>query len=292
MVLVLSLFSSYKNLFVIGFLVSLLLTIQPVNELYAEESSNTVPIITPREETFLLDLARFAIEQYLDTGEYVDVAKETLSPRLTAIHPVFVTLTKKETGLRGCIGSIQPGRPLYIDVIVNAINAATGDPRFPKVTSDELPSINIEITINSPPADLPFDSWQDLLEKIKPGRDGVILITSYGQSTYLSQVWEQLPGKVEFFNRLSRKHGAPVDQWKKPGTRVKTYHALKLIHESDISRRIVTRNGAVVGRMGAVLIGSLKSAPHRAVFGGYFVKEGTVLAPGCIVWTASDIKTR
>ena len=292
MVFDLHIFPLNKNLLVIGFLGILFLAMHSGKELYADESKSTGSIINLHEERFLLDLARFAIEQYLETGEYIDVAKEYLSPRLTVKRPVFVTLTKKKTGLRGCIGSIQPRRPLYIDVIVNAINAATRDSRFPKVTSDELPSINIEITINSPPADLPFDSWKELMEKLEPGRDGVILITSYGQSTYLPQVWDQLPDKVEFLTRLSQKHGALGDQWKKSGTQVKTYHALKMVHESGISRRIVTKNGAVAGRMGAVLIGSMRPAPPRAVFGGYFVKEGTVLAPGCIVWAASDIKVK
>jgi AmmeMemoRadiSam system protein B/AmmeMemoRadiSam system protein A len=135
----------------------------------------------------------------------------------------FVTLTIGGQ-LRGCIGYIEPVKPLYQAVIENAANAALNDPRFPPVRPEELKKIKVEVSVLTKPVPLAFKEPADLLDKLVPGRDGVILSRGGRQSTYLPQVWAQLPDKEAFLEQLSIKGGMPVDGWKTAS--VKTYRAI------------------------------------------------------------------
>ncbi|MBN1578889.1 MAG: AmmeMemoRadiSam system protein B [Chitinispirillaceae bacterium] len=135
----------------------------------------------------------------------------------------FVTLTVGGA-LRGCIGYIEPIKPLYRAVIENAANAALHDPRFPQVTPGELQKIVLEVSVLTKPEPLPYKDADDLLRKLVPNRDGVILRKGGHQSTYLPQVWEQLPDREDFLEQLSIKGGMPRDGWKT--AEVKTYRAI------------------------------------------------------------------
>jgi len=135
----------------------------------------------------------------------------------------FVTLTK-HARLRGCIGYIEGIKPLFEAVIDNAKNAALADPRFPQVTPAELADIEVEVSVLTRPEPLTYASPQDLLNKLEPGKDGIILSKGYHQSTYLPQVWDQLPDKVEFLENLAVKGGLPADGWKTAD--VKRYRAV------------------------------------------------------------------
>jgi hypothetical protein len=135
----------------------------------------------------------------------------------------FVTLTKGGQ-LRGCIGYIEGIKPLFEAVIDNAKNAALEDPRFSPVTADELGDIKIEVSVLTKPAPLAYTDPKDLLSKLVPGQDGIILQKGFNQSTFLPQVWEQLPDKVEFLEHLSVKGGMSRDGWKTAN--VKRYHAI------------------------------------------------------------------
>ncbi|MBN1129484.1 MAG: AmmeMemoRadiSam system protein A, partial [Chitinispirillaceae bacterium] len=105
--------------------------------------------------------------------------------------------------------------PLYLAVIENAKNAALSDPRFPRVTPPELPSIKIELSVLTKPFPLEYKNADDLLHKLIPDVDGVILQKGHHQSTYLPQVWEHFSGnKVKFLENLSLKAGLPSDGWK------------------------------------------------------------------------------
>ena len=66
----------------------------------------------------------------------------------------------------------------------------------------------------------------ELLEKLVPGRDGVVLEVGWKTSTYLPQVWEQLPEKEQFLSQLCEKQGSEADCWKDEGTNVYVYHAI------------------------------------------------------------------
>jgi AmmeMemoRadiSam system protein B/AmmeMemoRadiSam system protein A len=125
----------------------------------------------------------------------------------------FVTLTKNKQ-LRGCIGYIEPVKPLYQAIIVNARNAALYDHRFTPVRKDEVDALSIEISILTRPVPLAFKTPDELLRLLRPGIDGVILTNGSHQSTFLPQVWEQLPDKIQFLEHLSIKGSMPKDGWK------------------------------------------------------------------------------
>ena len=111
--------------------------------------------------------------------------------------------------MRGCIGSIIAQRSLIEDLIINSQNAAFRDPRFKPVEKEEVPELDIAVSLLSTPKLMKFDSEQDLLDKIVPFKDGIIIRDGNYQAVYLPSVWEQLPDKKEFLNSLKVKAGLP-----------------------------------------------------------------------------------
>ncbi|WP_137936473.1 AmmeMemoRadiSam system protein A [Chitinivorax sp. B] len=124
----------------------------------------------------------------------------------------FVTL-KRQGALRGCIGSLEPHRPLADDIHHNAIGAAHRDPRFPPLSLEEWPDTTVEVSILTPAEPMFVTDEMDLLRKLRPGVDGVTLSYRDHQATFLPQVWEQLPEPVEFIHQLKRKAGWSMDFW-------------------------------------------------------------------------------
>ncbi|MEM2918242.1 MAG: AmmeMemoRadiSam system protein B [Candidatus Altiarchaeota archaeon] len=186
---------------------------------YRNESDS----INENDKKFLLNLARKTLESYLSTGIKPYINETEISENLKMKQGCFVTL-KKSDQLRGCIGHILPQVPLYECVIENAINAALHDPRFTEVRYDELKDIKIEISVLSLPKILQYSFDEDLLNKLTPYEDGVVLKFGSRQSTYLPQVWEQIPDKKIFLSSLCLKGGMPEDCWRK-GVEVYTYKA-------------------------------------------------------------------
>lgn len=171
----------------------------------------------------LVQLARETIASLLgiEQGDKID-QKMLNFPVFQEKRGIFVTL-KKGAQLRGCIGSIAAIEPLVEGIRHQAENAAFNDTRFKKVKADELDDIDVEISILSEPAPLEFTDPQDLVAKLRPHIDGVIL--SYGryQSTFLPQVWDQLADPEDFLGHLAMKAGLPKDGWKNDGIEIKTY---------------------------------------------------------------------
>lgn len=140
---------------------------------------------------------------------------ETDSPRepwLLEPGATFVTL-RKDGSLRGCIGTVRAHRPLAVDVRENARAAAFSDYRFPPVTPEELPRLRVEVSLLSPPEPLPALTEAEACEMLRPGIDGVILECAGCRSTFLPQVWEQLPDLRAFLAELKRKAGLPRTFW-------------------------------------------------------------------------------
>jgi AmmeMemoRadiSam system protein A len=104
-----------------------------------------------------------------------------------------------------------------------AQSAATRDPRFHPVRPDELKDVHVEISVLSVPKELRYDSPEDLLAKLRPGLDGVVLRVGSRQSTYLPQVWEQLPDKTDFMNHLAEKAGLAPDDWRQKDAAILIY---------------------------------------------------------------------
>jgi AmmeMemoRadiSam system protein A len=253
--------------------------------------ANTDSAFTDQEKSFLLNLSRQTVSWQLKYDTTPEPDKRKISRILMRHLGCFVTLTHKEKGLRGCIGIFERREPLYKNVISRAI-AATHDRRFRRnpVTHEELKDIKIEISVLTEPRHLYFNSPEGLLCKLRPKVDGVILYTQYGSSTYLPQVWEQIPGKEDFLSYLCRNHGAPMDTWKKDfrNVRIQTYQTI-VFYEESYGRKVVGPKGALVGKMGDRVVGEVKLLGKRLASGGGPLVEGTRLAPGTIVTWASDI---
>jgi MEMO1 family protein len=181
--------------------------------------------LTQEEQQMLLELAQSTIELYVRKHQVFepDPAKFAALPKLTASRGTFVTL-KKDGDLRGCIGSLIGDQPLYLGVRDNAINAAARDPRFLPVTEKELSELSLSISVLDTPTLFPATTPEEYLTKLTHN-DGVILVSGNHRSTYLPQVWEELPDPVEFLSTLCRKGGANADCWKDSKTQVYTYHA-------------------------------------------------------------------
>jgi AmmeMemoRadiSam system protein A len=190
---------------------------------------------TAAERRFLLELARKTVREVVATGQLPVVAVDSLAPKFTTPKGCFVTLTERGA-LRGCIGHIVAQEPLIRAVVDNARNAALRDPRFPSVTADEVAQLEIEISVLTEPLPLFFSSPKDLLQKLQPGKDGVVLQIGGRSATYLPQVWEQIPDKVEFLNSLAEKAGCEASDWRGPGVSVSIYH-VESFKESDAGNR-------------------------------------------------------
>ncbi len=168
-------------------------------------------MLTDEVKRYLLRLARRSLEASVN-NEAFPLPED--SPEAARGHRgCFVTLTMAGE-LRGCIGYIEPIRPLFQAAMENARNAALADPRFPGVLPEELPEIKIELSVLSQPTLLEYKNPADLLKKIEPQVDGIILQSGPHQATFLPQVWEQLPDRVQFLEHLSRKAGMARDGWK------------------------------------------------------------------------------
>ena len=165
----------------------------------------------PQEQRLLMTLARQSIQYGLEHDRPLPVP-EDLPERLTLKGTSFVTL-EIHNQLRGCIGSLKAYRPLIQDVINNAFAAAFQDNRFPPLNISEWPDLNLSISILSPPEPLVVENEAQLLQLLAPYRDGLILQDGHHRSTFLPQVWQQLPDAKQFLQHLKAKAGLPVDYW-------------------------------------------------------------------------------
>jgi len=178
--------------------------------------------LTQEEGKELLAVARGTIKQALLDRKEGSESDANLPKVFREPRGTFVTLTIKGN-LRGCIGHIIPQESLIEGIRVNAINAAFRDPRFPPLTKGEWENVKIEISILTEPKPLSYSDVDDLLKKLRPGIDGVIIKKGYRQATFLPQVWEQLPDKTDFLSHLCQKAGLDGDAWSKAELEVSTY---------------------------------------------------------------------
>lgn len=183
--------------------------------------------MTPRryndeDRALLLELARKSIAETLRHHRLLHVDGDHVPPGFAEPRACFVTLTR-QGALRGCVGNLDARRPLYRAVMENACNAATRDARFAPVTLEELPELTVELSVLSQPRPLRFESVTELLDRLRPGVDGVILSSGRATVTYLPQVWAKLPEKQRFLSCLCLKAGLPENAWREPTTRIETY---------------------------------------------------------------------
>lgn len=182
--------------------------------------------LTEQEQHILLEIARQALETKIRGQSLPNVDLETLPPSLREPGASFVTL-KKKGKLRGCIGTLEASQPLAHDVQARAVAAALHDYRFPNLTPGELSEIKVEVSRLTPPQPLEYETPEELLQKLRPGVDGVVIEDGIRRATFLPQVWEQLPEPEQFLSRLCHKMGASMDAWREKGLSVSVYRVEK-----------------------------------------------------------------
>jgi len=178
--------------------------------------------LTPEEKKLLLGIARSALEISVRGEKWPVLDLESMPARVREEGASFITLTI-HGNLRGCIGALEPYQPLVLDVQEHAIAAALEDPRFPPVAPNELDKIDIEISRLTMPKNLAYTDAEDLLAKLHPQVDGVILRDGSRRATFLPQVWEKIPDKADFLDNLCYKMGAAADVWRRKPLEVQVY---------------------------------------------------------------------
>ena len=168
------------------------------------------PSSSPRRR--LEDLAWSSIRHGLAAGAPLSVPSGETDPLFDTQGACFVTL-KRDGMLRGCIGSPVAWRNLGEDVADNAFKSAFRDPRFPPLTANELPGLDLSITVLTPPVPMTFGSEEDLLAQLRPGRDGLIISDGGKSALFIPSVWEQLPNPRDFLTHLKVKAGMGATHW-------------------------------------------------------------------------------
>ncbi|MEM0225734.1 MAG: TIGR00296 family protein [Thermofilaceae archaeon] len=207
--------------------------------------------LTKEDGEFLVKLAREAVVKYLT--EFVRIEPPEGCPeRLAEKAGVFVTIEKiarDATGiprrtLRGCIGFPEPVLPLAEATIEAAIAAATEDPRFEPMTPDELKSVVFEVSVLSPPQLVQYSKPEELLEKIKVGRDGVIIEKGVLRGLLLPQVPVEYEWNAEeFLENACIKAGLPPDAWRTTRIKVYTFTArifAEVYPEGEVVERVLS----------------------------------------------------
>jgi AmmeMemoRadiSam system protein B/AmmeMemoRadiSam system protein A len=163
----------------------------------------------PENTAGLLAHARRAIESALGVETAIAPPEAGFLDRAGA---TFVTL-RRNGSLRGCIGTLDAERSLREDVAHNARRAAFLDPRFEPLQPDELEELVVEVSLLSAPEAIDCASEDDLIERLDPACDGVVLEYRGRRATFLPQVWEQLPDPRDFLRQLKLKAGLPAEFW-------------------------------------------------------------------------------
>ncbi|MFN8432927.1 MAG: AmmeMemoRadiSam system protein A [Anaerolineales bacterium] len=179
-------------------------------------------LLTDKERQILLSIARTSIENAVKRTTQPPLEKDTLTPVLRENGASFVTLTIHGE-LRGCIGALEAYQSLAEDVREHAVAAALNDPRFPPLHEAELNRIQIEVSYLTKPQELQYLNSQDLLAKLQPHVDGVILKHGFRRATFLPQVWEKIPEPEEFLSQLCYKMGERSTLWRETKLQVYVY---------------------------------------------------------------------
>ena len=177
--------------------------------------------LNSRDRTTLLGVARESIRQGLTEGHPLAVDVKDYSSVLRQQRASFVTLNLNGQ-LRGCIGHLEACQALVQDITENAFAAAFRDPRFPPLSAEEFPRLQVHISVLSPAEPMTFTSEADLIAQLRPGVDGLILEDGAARGTFLPSVWDSLPNPEDFLRHLKNKAGLPSRHWS-PDLRIYRY---------------------------------------------------------------------
>ncbi len=168
--------------------------------------------LAERQRHSLLEAAKTAIRYQTARGKTPKVNEIKFPRQLQAQRATFVTV-KLDGKLRGCIGSTAPRQALITDVISSACKAVAADPRFPPVTEEEVPRLEVSVSILSTPRQVAFASEDELVAQLRPKADGLILLEGKKRGLFLPQVWDSLPDPRQFVRNLKVKAGLKPDYW-------------------------------------------------------------------------------
>ena len=176
-------------------------------------------MLTAEEGTLAIRLARSALEHAV--GKKPKTGLE-LTPVFNAKRGVFVTLTR-DGDLRGCIGLPYPVMPLGEAIGYAAKAAALEDPRFPAVTKEELPHIDLEVTILTIPVPLLCEP-EERPANVMVGKHGLIVIGMGTSGLLLPQVateygWDS----TTFLDHTCKKAGLPAKCWTRKNVELMTF---------------------------------------------------------------------
>ena len=177
---------------------------------------------TDEEGIFLVKLARNTLTTYIESNKKISAPKDA-PEKLKGKSGVFVTLHvysqgKERMELRGCIGRPYPEQSLLEATIDSAIDAGTGDPRFPSVRLKELDNIVFEVTALTPPELIKATTAQGRLDAVEIGKDGLIIEMKNGSRAglFLPQVPVEWHWDVQtYLEELCGKAWLPDDKWKR-----------------------------------------------------------------------------
>jgi len=181
--------------------------------------------LSESEGEVLVKTARMAVTEFLNNNRKINLDNE-FEKTFSFNSGVFVTLNNP-SGLRGCIGYPLPDKKLFNALVDAAISAATEDPRFPSVKSDELDKITFEVTVLTPPIEIKVEDPRDYPSKIKVGRDGLIVKTSFNSGLLLPQVPQEYGwNEEEFLGHTCEKAGLPKEQWRDKDTKILKFEGI------------------------------------------------------------------
>ena len=188
--------------------------------------------LSDSDGVFLVKTARTAVTEFLSNGKRMKLESER-EKKFSFNSGVFVTLNNAD-GLRGCIGFPMPDKKLSHGIIDAAIAAATEDPRFSPVKINELNDIVFEVTVLTPPVEITVTDPMEYLEKIKVGRDGLIIRNSFSSGLLLPQVPVEYGWNVEeFLQHTCEKAGLEKDTWKNEKVKIEKFEGIVYKEEDN-----------------------------------------------------------
>lgn len=175
-------------------------------------------LLDESEQQFVLDVGRKTIIEYVTNGQTPEFT--SADPKLNQKRGAFVSLHEKGGALRGCIGYVEPIKPLLQTIVDMAIACATKDPRFDPVTPDEFPNLDLEVSVLSPLEHV------RRVEEIQVGKHGLMIKKGYYSGLLLPQVavefgWD----RAQFLRETSRKAGLSADAWKESDAKLYVFSA-------------------------------------------------------------------
>ncbi|HXE97157.1 MAG TPA: AmmeMemoRadiSam system protein A [Dongiaceae bacterium] len=161
--------------------------------------------LTKKEQRELLKIARATIVEHVTNRKIPDVTSAL--PGLNLNSGCFVTI-KQKGQLRGCIGNFISDQPLYQLVQEMAVSAATRDPRFYPMKSDDLADFTLDISVLSP-----LEKAASA-EEVKVGKHGIYIVKGSYRGVLLPQVAIEYGwNRDQFLQHTCIKAGLPQDAW-------------------------------------------------------------------------------